>query len=75
MLTDQDALALIEKLRRTQPDNREMWGILDDFEWLVLNQKIIIKCLACEKRKKAKTAAMKKWRKKGTPLKPDRYAG
>lgn len=32
MLTDEEAISLIEKIRRAQPNNRELWRLLDDHE-------------------------------------------
>lgn len=31
-MTDEEAISLIEKLRRAQPNNRELWRLLDDHE-------------------------------------------
>jgi hypothetical protein len=85
-LTDEEAIALIEKLRRAQPNNRELWRAFDDYEMRIYSrpvEAIVAKpvkaakepCLACAKRKANKAASMKKWRDKNPKPKHDRYAG
>lgn len=85
-MTDEEAIALIEELRRDQPNNRKLWKALDEFEMWIYSRPVVAivakpvkvakeTCPVCEKRKKAKAITMKKWRDKNPKPKDDRYAG
>ena len=77
MLTDEEAISLIEKLRRAQPTNRELWRAFDDYEMRIYSRPVeaivakLVKvakepCPACAERRKKRKEIQRQWRAKNT---------
>jgi len=73
MTDKKELMAMIVQLRSEQPNNRKTWAVCEALEWALITRSADTpipmevkpaKCPVCEKKKKAKTKAMKAWRAK-----------